>query len=226
MGWDDGDNEKAVIEERKKRAEAYEKGEFNKTVKVKFAPGKHQIRYLSEPKFVMIHWITSVKRSVVCPKTDNKDSECLVCKAGNKARIVYAATIIDRADGTVKVWEFPRQVKEQIAAYRDAFGNPTLYDLVVLRQGKGMNDTRWIITPFNKGQETPLTKDEQDLAVTAPDLDKLYKVTDESKVDYYLKGKLPPKKNNPTATANPTEEAPEGSPSQEDDRPFGDDQPF
>jgi len=186
MGWKDSDREEKAVKDVKDRSSLPD------IVRKKFPAGKSTVRIVSEPKFALVHWMTTVSREVVCPKTTDEFTNCLVCETGENSRIRYYTNILDREDGVVKLWSFPRQVKEYISALDDAFGDPTLYDVVVTRIGTKL-DTSWIVTPANKGKETPLTDAEKELVKNAIDLDRLYKVTPTDKVKSYLSGKLPEK---------------------------------
>jgi hypothetical protein len=81
-----------------------------------------------------------------------------------KPSLRYAAVVIDRADGKVKIIEAPKMVFSPLGNHMDVTGkNPGSskdgYDFQIKVVGKGLN-TRYEVTPINN---TPLTADEMKL---------------------------------------------------------------
>jgi len=221
MPWNaDTDTEGRVVRER-------QKGDLPD--KANFTPGKHLIKIVSEPKFALVHWFDSVKRRAVCPKTTAQEGEtvqCLTCDKGLSPQLRYFAYIINRATGKIELWEFSRTVKEQIASMAEAFGDPKDYDVTLTRQGT-KKDTKWFTTPANKGAVTELTEEEKTAVSGAPDLDRIYKVTDMAKVAYYLRGELPPENQKTQGSAPPRQVLAKSEPTpapvpeiSSDDQPF------
>jgi hypothetical protein len=200
MDWKDSDKEIAAVQKVRK-------GKLPD--RANFPEGRSVFRIVSKPKFALVHWLSNVKRRVICPQTETvgTDAEvnCLLCKRGDKPRIRYFAYIIRRPSGKVELWEFSRSVKEQIAAYAEQFGDPTKYDTILTRKGTGP-DTNWIALPANKGVPSDLTEAEKASIANLPDLDKVYKVTQPDRVAAYLRGEIPSNTKPTTTDTNATSE--------------------
>jgi len=139
----------------------------------------YTIRIVGNYKFFRQHWITKVNRSVICDGVN-----CPICTAGSKGGLRYVVNILDRADGTLKLYEFGRRVKKAIEAIADLYGDPTKYDLIITRKGMKMEDTTYTVIPAR--EETPLT--EAEVALPKYDLEKLYVITPKEKVEAFLRG--------------------------------------
>ena len=173
-GWKDSQEEEQAF-----------KNEGKTVVNMKMGEGKHVVRVLHAPKLFRSHWISSVQRSVNC------DTTCEICATGDKGRLKYAVNIIDRADGQVKLWRFGRNLKKDIENISSDYGDPTSYDLTIIRKGLTLNDTRYTVLPAR--ENTPLTEAEKNLVKF--DLDKLFAPTPKEVVKSYLNGVVPSKED-------------------------------
>jgi len=160
-----------------------------KIVRFQMKEGEYSIRILSAPKMFRFHWVDEVNRSINC------GPECDLCASGTRGQIRYGVNIIDRADKSVKIWEFGRRVKTTIMNIADKYGDPTNYDLTVMRKGTGAQDTVYTVIPAR--EEVALTDAEKKLQKY--DLEKLYAVTPPDVVESYLKGIVPQKQSNDKA---------------------------
>jgi hypothetical protein len=114
-------------------------------------------------------------------------------------RIRYVVNIIDRKDGTVKLWKFSRTLKEKIMNIADQCGDPNNYDLILIRKGTG-KDTEYDVIQSN--QSTPLTEQERQLKTF--NLAQIFKPTSLEKVKSYLDGKIPEKAIRPAEVEDST----------------------
>lgn len=181
-GWKDEGSEAEVFNNN-----------FDEIRRLQMVEKTYTIRILGKYKFFRQHWVNSVQRSVICDSTN-----CPLCKAGDRGTLRYVVNILDRADGSVKLWEFGRRVKKAIEAIADLYGDPAKYDLIVTRKGMKMEDTTYTVIPAR--EEKPLSDVEK--ALPLYDVEKLYAVTPKEKVDAFLRGETTykkPEENTPTA---------------------------
>lgn len=184
--------------------------------------GDSTVRVLGNYKFYHEHWFNKVKRTVVCPGA----KECPVCSHPDKEKYLgnaralrnagkekeakelfktvfrtydprpaYAINVIDRADGTVKIWKFSRNIKLMIEDIAKKYGDPSQYDLIITRKGKGL-ETKYTVFPDRENK--PLTEAEKNLKVFA--LGTIFKATPLDKINAYLRGEVPAKRQQPTSS--------------------------
>ncbi len=168
--WKDGKDEKEVFNDAKIR-------------RLQMKEGEHTVRVLGAPKMFRFHWIDEVNRSIYC------GADCELCASGERGQIRYAVNVIDRQDGLVKLWEFGRRVKTSIMNIADKYGDPSKYDLTVMRKGMGAQDTVYTVIPAR--EEQSLTEAEKKLATY--DLERIYAITPKNVVMAYLEGRVPEK---------------------------------
>ena len=109
-----------------------------------------------------------------------------------KVKKVNAVNVIDRRDGTVKLWEFTETLKGDIYAMVEEWKKlPTQFDIALSRTGSGQFDTRYkvTITPNQKELTT------EELALEKVDLNEYYKPNRERLVSL-LRGEVPKRKEN------------------------------
>ncbi len=86
----------------------------------------------------------------------------VAAKTNPEAKTRYSMWVIDRADGTTKVWECSAgMVKDLVALANNpeyAFDLLPPYDVVINRAGSTLNDTRYTVTPARTN--TALTAEE------------------------------------------------------------------
>lgn len=166
-GWKDSNDEQGIFNEKKIK-------------RLQMKEGEHAIRVLGAPKMFRFHWIEAVNRSINC------GPDCELCASGERGQIKYVVNVIDRQDGVVKLWEFGRRVKTSIMNIADKYGDPTNYDLSVIRKGL-KQDTVYTVIPAR--EEKSLTEAEKKLDVY--DLEKIYAITPKNVVEAYLEGRVP-----------------------------------
>jgi len=180
MSWKDNEQEQEIFS-----------GQGGDILRLAMKEGKYTIRVLGGPKLFRTHWIDSVNRSINCDGIN-----CPVCQSGTRGSLRYVVNVIDRADGKVKIWEFGRRVKVAIQNIAEDYGDPTGYDLIVRRTGMEAENTVYTVTPAREA--TALT--EADASLPKYDLDKLYGITSAEKVQSYLSGVIPQRKEAPKST--------------------------
>ncbi len=112
-----------------------------------------------------------------------------------KIKKVNAVNVLDRRDGTVKLWEFTETLKGDIHGMVEQWKKlPTGFDIALSRTGTGQFDTRYKVT-ITPNQE-PLTTEE--LALEKVDLNEYYK-TNTERLTTLLSGKVPVRKENTNA---------------------------
>jgi hypothetical protein len=203
-------------------------GARQELVYFKAAQGKNVIRVVGAYKWYNEYWLPKVKRTVVagplkdCPIYNNplKQKMCDEAKALRDAgkeeeakalyrkafaaynpRIKYVINIIDRKDGTIKLWKFSRTLKEKITNIAEENGDPNNYDLVLIRKGTTKEDTEYDVLASTRS--TALTEQEKQLKTY--NLAQIFKPTPLAKVQSYLDGKIPDKGT--TKPVEPTEPA-------------------
>jgi len=84
-------------------------------------------------------------------------------KNGDTA-IKFTCLVIDRADGTVKVADFGKQVMKQLKSYASnkeyAFSDLPDYDINISREGMGQMDTKYTVIPARANTELTLADKE------------------------------------------------------------------
>jgi len=132
-------------------------------------------------------------------KSDNE----AVKKAGHKIQKVNAVNVLDRRDGSVKLWEFSEEKKDNIHAIVKRWKKlPTQFDISITRRGTKLA-TRYSVTI--SPNLDPLTDKEKTL--TKIDLAEYYKPNPE-RLTSLLEGKVPERKQDTNGT---TETQPQGA---------------
>ncbi len=144
------------------------------------------------------------------PVTLSKDDNELVKKYNTgitdeekqlKVKKVNAVNVLDRRDGTVKLWEFTETLKGDIHGMVEEWKKlPTEFDIALSRTGTTRFNTRYkvTITPNQK----PLTTEE--LALDKVDLSEYYKPNRE-RLESLLRGEVPKRKENKNGTTEKAE---------------------
>ena len=190
--------------------------------------GKNKVRIVGTYKMFLQYWIPRVQRTVVagplkdCPLYNHPEKARLF-ELGRKLkdegkkeeakeafrkgyslyepRPYYAVNVIDRADGKMKVLKFSRTLKEAVMDIASVHGDPTNYDLTIVRRGKD-RETKYTVVADSHTSD--LTEEEKKLRVH--NLNVLYKPTSLEKVQGYLQGRLPAGKSTPDAKSQPEPE--------------------
>lgn len=197
----------------------------NEIVHFKAQEGQNSVRVVGAYKFYHEHWFAKVQRTAVCPgekecpvcshsdkekflkhartlreQKQEKEAKELFRKVFNayNPRPTYAINVIDRADGKVKIWKFSRTIKKQIEEIAKKYGDPSNYDLVITKTGKG-KETRYTVFPDRENR--PLTEEEKKLKVFA--LATIFKASSLDRINALLRGELPQRRQTP-ATATPS----------------------
>lgn len=130
------------------------KGGTSKFDKLDIAVGENRIRILEEkPYFHHEHWIelpTGV-RKLIC-----SGEGCLICRKGVNASKRYFLPVWDYKTKSVKILEGGIQIFNGLKNYhRDPeYGNLTMYDVKICREGTGL-ETKYSIVPSpNKSAPT------------------------------------------------------------------------
>jgi len=171
-GWGDNEQEKKI----------FDGAGQSDIVRLSMKEAKYTIRVLGGYKLYRFHWVAAVNRSVNCDGIN-----CPICSAGERGQLRYVVNILDKADGKVKLWEFGRRVKVAIENIAENYGDPSGYDLIVIRKGMSAEDTVYTVLPARDPK--PLTAEEN--ALPKYDLEKLYGITPAEKVAAYLQGTIP-----------------------------------
>ena len=139
-------------------------------------------------------------------------------KLGDKSKVQVkyrvALNVIDRRDGTVKIWEFsdhPKGPMGDLEGIVDTWEKlPTEFDVSIARKGTTQNDTTYSINiaPNQK----PLTTEE--LALEKVDLSEYYKPNRE-RLESLLRGEVPKRKEDTNGNVETKEETTTVSATQE-----------
>ncbi len=182
----------AETPEEKEMIADSESGTRSEIKHMKFVVGRNVIRTVGNYFPFREIWFNKVKRTAIsngknCPTENDprvvklrNEASALSDKLGKedksvkaawkkafewKPRLRYAANVIDRADGQVKIWKFSKTMKDQIVAIIEEHGDPNGYDLVVTRTGKDL-ETKYTVSP---------ARDKEPLSEIIPDLGNLCK---------------------------------------------------
>lgn len=119
---------------------------------IKLQTGQNQMRIVSKPSLVDVHWEKSVDGST--KKLTCLGRECPICKAGKVPMQRYQVKVIDRTDGKVKVLEGGTTIFNQVKnlAMDPEYGNPEMYDIKVTKSGSG-RETKYSILPAPRKTE-------------------------------------------------------------------------
>jgi len=114
---------------------------------LKLKEGTYKVRILDEfPISKDVHFESIVKRTIICP-----GAGCLFCARGDRISKRSYVNVLDRADNKVKVMPFSIGLKEPLsqilveAAKQLGTSDPRMFDLVIVRTGKGQSDTRYSV---------------------------------------------------------------------------------
>ena len=201
-------------------------------VRLKVPEGDTRVRIRGHYFHFYEHWFNKIKRTANCPGKDCPvchhpdkqkylDQARALREAGKEEeakdlfrktfttydpRLKYAVNVLDRTDGTIKIWQFSRTLKEDIMKFAQINGDPNGYDIVISRKGLKRDDTEYRITPTMAA--VPLTPAEQALKLFS--LPTIFKASTVEKINSYLAGRIPEKKIVPAAY-NPNPNIPMGA---------------
>ena len=201
-------------------------GGGSEIVRLKLPEGDTRVRIRGHYVHFEEHWFNKIKRTAICPGKD-----CPVCNhpdkqkyldmaralreagkeeeakelfrktfAAYQPRLKYVINVLDRFDGKIKIWQFSRTLKQDIEKFAEINGDPNGYDIVISRKGLTKDDTEYRITPTM--QVAPLSAEEQALKLF--NLAIIYKPSSVDKINSYLAGKIPVKKEGPALGEAPT----------------------
>jgi len=122
-------------------------------------------RLVSKPEFVTQHWVIGEDGKSRPIKCTGKD--CSYCgddvplKEKIDKRVTFGWIVIDRDDGTPKIFKGAFMIAKDIKALSEDkdWGNPMLYDIKVTRTEEA--GAYYKTVPVPKGMGTPITKDEE-----------------------------------------------------------------
>lgn len=122
---------------------------------LKLQTGINQVRIVSMPAMINVHWEKSLDGStkkVIC-----LGSGCPICKAGKAPQSRYQVKVIDRADSMVKILEGGTTIFNAIKAYAmdPDYGDPTKYDLKLKKEGSGRETKYTVVAAPRKSDFTP-----------------------------------------------------------------------
>lgn len=124
---------------------------------LKFEEGSTKFRILSKSIVGWLDWSTEKKplRTRIEPK--------VLVNPTKPAKHFWAFVVWDYKSSTIKILELTqRTIQNSIISYytADGWGNPTGYDITVVRKGKDLNNTEYTIIP------TPPKPVEQEILIT------------------------------------------------------------
>lgn len=125
-----------------------------------------------------------------------------------KVKKVNAVNVLDRRDGTTKLWEFTETLKGDIHGMVEEWKKlPTEFDIALSRTGSGQFDTRYkvTITPNQKELTT------EELALEKVDLNDYYKPNRE-RLESLLRGEVPKRREDKNGEAKATATVPTEQP--------------
>lgn len=112
---------------------------------IKIEAGKNvKIHLLSqEPEKHVSHFVTKGKPPEAC-----LGPACELCKAGNKNRLSFTASVFNMGTKKEQKMEQGIMVWKQIKTIKEAYGgNLDTVDLMITREGAGQNDTKYTVVP-------------------------------------------------------------------------------
>jgi len=128
---------------------------------LKFKPGTHRIRMLSQPIVGNLGWTAKtggkpIRKPLGAPWSPNEVHD------PNAIKKFWAVAVWDYAAKMVKVWEVTQStIMGQVRTLaKDAdWGEPQNYDIAVTRIGSTMDDTEYTLTPKPKAALHPDVED-------------------------------------------------------------------
>lgn len=137
------------------------------------------IRIAGLPYAAEIHWVDDIngnRKKVIC-----MGAGCPLCRHGVTTIARYYTAVIERTSGQAYIMEFGQQIAGQIQKNVQKSGDPTTYDLNIIRTGTG-KQSRYTVLPIPP--KTHLTQQEKDAAekldvaayTTPKSLDEIYKM--------------------------------------------------
>ena len=130
---------------------------------LKLKPGKVRVHLLGKPKFYRYHLLVGANREVVCP-----GEGCPICATGKLPGGRYIMNVYNYAKEEVQLFEFGRRLKGQIADVISEWGDPSRYDIALIRTGTTKSNTRYSAVPGKIKVKVDYSK------LETPDLEKLY----------------------------------------------------
>ena len=131
-----------------------EPGTGNNVDFMKLQTGINQVRIVSRPSLIDIHWEKATdgsQKKVIC-----LGAGCPICKAGKVPMSRYQVKVIDRADSKVKVLEGGPTIFNSIKNFvvDPDYGDPTKYDLKIRKEGSGRETRYTCVASPKKGNLT------------------------------------------------------------------------
>lgn len=124
--------------------------------------GDYVLRFLTETPFeYMIHWVELGPKKVTKVKCASRG--CILCAKNNQAKNTFIANVLDRKTGRCHVYEFGRQVFDQLKRYvkNPRWGDVRKYDVRINKE-KGRKPNVYIVQA--EPPISPLTDDEMVMA--------------------------------------------------------------
>ena len=130
-------------DETKEEAAAFGKASY-KTLE----DGPNQLRILGTYVFRSMHYYPEGRiKHIQCAGED-----CPLCATGDVPKFSYYINVLDRVDDEVKIMRFGKTIKNQITNIAKSYGDPTEYDLIIMREGKGLA-TKYNVIPARESKE-------------------------------------------------------------------------
>lgn len=104
--------------------------------------GNNIFRIVSKPRLTLSHWIkvgaNNTTMKVGCME---RKEDCPICSAGVPLLSRHTFLVLDKKDGSVKLYEAPSQVYQAIKAFAidPDYGDPKQYDIKLIREGTGLS---------------------------------------------------------------------------------------
>lgn len=134
---------------------------------LKLKTGENKVRIVDLPFETQIHWedtIDGTKKKVICP-----GAGCPICKEGHIPQKRFQVLVLDREDNKIKILEGGVSIFKQIKelAMDTDYGDPTLYDIKIKKEGQGRETKYSVLASPNKSQ---LTAEEKELVANSQSL--------------------------------------------------------
>ena len=134
---------------------------------LKLKTGENKVRIVDLPFETQIHWedtIDGAKKKVICP-----GAGCPICKEGHIPQKRFQVLVLDREDNKIKILEGGVSIFKQIKelAMDTDYGDPTLYDIKIKKEGQGRETKYSVLASPNKSQ---LTAEEKELVANSQSL--------------------------------------------------------
>ena len=134
---------------------------------LKLKTGENKVRIVDLPFETQIHWedtVDGTKKKVICP-----GAGCPICKEGHIPQKRFQVLVLDREDNKIKILEGGVSIFKQIKelAMDTDYGDPTLYDIKIKKEGQGRETKYSVLASPNKSQ---LTAEEKELVANSQSL--------------------------------------------------------